>query len=90
MRCQCDRPCGAIDEETIGRFGRRLFDFGQTVSSIDPERKLLTPIMNKPFMRRRNTHDTLVRDLLLHCAEEMRHLAKILPELYKRFGPKNS
>jgi hypothetical protein len=73
--------------KSIERFGRRLFDFGQTVSSIDPERKLLTPIMNTPFMRRRNIPDTLGRDLLLHCAEEMRHLAKILPELYKRFGP---
>jgi DAPG hydrolase PhiG domain len=55
-----------------------------------PIGKLLTPIMNTPFMRRRNIPDALGRDLLLHCAEEMRHLAKILPELYKRFGPKTS
>jgi hypothetical protein len=55
-----------------------------------PVGKLLTPIMNTPFMRRRNIPDTLGRDLLLHCAEEMRHLAKILPELYTRFGPKTS
>jgi DAPG hydrolase PhiG domain len=55
-----------------------------------PIGRLLTPIMNTPFMRRRNIPDTLGRDLLLHCAEEMRHLAKILPELYKRFGPKTS
>jgi hypothetical protein len=41
-------------------------------------------------MRSRDIPDTLGRDLLLHCAEEMRHLAKILPELYKRFGPKTS
>jgi hypothetical protein len=43
---------------------------------------------NGTEMRRRKIPDTLGRDLLLHCAEEMRHLAKILRELYKMFGPK--
>lgn len=26
------------------------------------------------------------RDLLVHCAQEMNHLAGFLPELYDRFG----
>lgn len=49
--------------------------------------KLLTPFMNSPAARRRNIPDELGRALMLHCAEEMHHLAGILPELYKRFGP---
>jgi hypothetical protein len=43
---------------------------------------------NGTEMRSRKIPDTLGRDLLLHFAEEMRNLAKILPELYKRFAPK--
>jgi len=27
-------------------------------------------------------------DLLVHCAQEMAHLAVILPDLYADFGPK--
>jgi hypothetical protein len=49
--------------------------------------KLLTPLMNTVTMRKRNIPDHLGRDLMLHCAEEMHHLAIILPELYRRFGP---
>lgn len=50
--------------------------------------QILTPIMNLPWVRRRNVPDALGRDLMLHCAEEMHHLAGILPELYSRFGPR--
>jgi DAPG hydrolase PhiG domain len=50
--------------------------------------QMLTPLMNTRFMRQRNIPDSLGRDLMLHCAEEMGHLAKILPELFQRFGPR--
>jgi DAPG hydrolase PhiG domain len=52
--------------------------------------KLLTPLMNTATMRKRNIADHIGRDLMLHCAEEMHHLAGILPELYRRFGPQPS
>jgi len=52
-----------------------------------PVGALLTPLMNRPSMRRRNVPDHVGRDLMLHCAEEMHHLAQFLPELYARFGP---
>jgi DAPG hydrolase PhiG domain len=51
-----------------------------------PIGKLLTPLMNTAMMRKRNIPDHIGRDLMLHCAEEMHHLAVILPELYRRFG----
>ena len=50
--------------------------------------KLLTPCLNTRMMRQRMLPDGMGRDLMLHCAEEMHHLAIILPELYRRFGPK--
>ncbi len=50
--------------------------------------KLLTPFLNRPATRRRNVPDHAGRDLMLHCAEEMHHLGQLLPELYRRFGPK--
>jgi len=30
------------------------------------------------------------RDLLVHCAQEMNHLAAILPDIYAAFGPEAS
>jgi hypothetical protein len=33
--------------------------------------------------------DNMATELLVHCAQEMNHLASILPELYAAFGPKN-
>jgi DAPG hydrolase PhiG domain len=48
--------------------------------------KLLTPIMNTPRARRRNVPDSLGRDLMLHCSEEMQHLAEFLPELFRRYS----
>jgi hypothetical protein len=47
---------------------------------------LITPIMNTKFVRMHKLPDNLGRDLMLHCAEEMLHLGKILPELFKRFA----
>ena len=32
--------------------------------------------------------DNMATELLVHCAQEMNHLAGILPELYSTFGPK--
>ena len=32
--------------------------------------------------------DNVAMELLVHCAQEMNHLAGILPELYSTFGPR--
>ena len=31
--------------------------------------------------------DNMAMELLVHCAQEMNHLAAILPDLYASFGP---
>ena len=50
--------------------------------------KLLNPLLNTVMVRKRMIPDGVGRDLMLHCAEEMHHLAIILPELYRRYGSK--
>jgi hypothetical protein len=32
---------------------------------------------------------TMAQELLVHCAQEMNHLAGILPDIYAAFGPEN-
>jgi hypothetical protein len=41
-------------------------------------------LLNSPLMRRTLVPDGVGRDLLLHCAEEMTHLAEFLPALFQR------
>ncbi len=48
--------------------------------------KLMTPLMNTAAARRRNVPDSLGRDLMLHCCEEMQHLAEFLPQLYRKYA----
>jgi len=36
--------------------------------------------------RVRGTSEASVRNLLVHCAQEMNHLAAFLPDLYAAFG----
>lgn len=50
-------------------------------------RTLVNPIINRPSMRNRLVGDDSGFALLDHCAAEMNHLARILPELYAEFGP---
>ena len=40
-------------------------------------------LLNSPGMRRLLIKDKMALDLLRHCAEEMNHLAKFLPTLYR-------
>ena len=41
-------------------------------------------ILNTRFMRKKLVKEKIGRDLTIHCAEEMNHLAGFLPDLYKR------
>lgn len=57
------------------------------LGDIDPHDapvRLLRPLLNARFARRRLMPEQLGRDLLVHCAEEMTHLAELLPELFRR------
>jgi hypothetical protein len=45
---------------------------------------LLRPLLNSSRMRRTLVPNGVGRDLLLHCAEEMAHLAEFLPALFQR------
>ena len=45
---------------------------------------LLSPLLNTAPMRRVLVPNAMGRHLLLHCAEEMAHLAEFLPDLFKR------
>lgn len=52
--------------------------------------RILNPLLNTRFVRHRVMKDQFARELLKHCAEEMRRLGDILPELYAKFGGKNA
>jgi hypothetical protein len=47
-------------------------------------RPALRSLLNSRPMRRTLVRDGVGRDLLLHCAEEMTHLAEFLPDLFQR------
>jgi hypothetical protein len=40
-------------------------------------------VLNTPFLRRQLVPDSLGLALLRHCSEEMNHLARFLPQLYR-------
>jgi hypothetical protein len=51
-----------------------------------PLAAITKPLFETPGIRRTIVRDHVGRDLLIHCAEEMRHLAGFLPELFRRFS----
>lgn len=50
---------------------------------------LLKPILNTRAIRKIIINDRMALDLLRHCAEEMNHLARILPQLYNQYHDSN-
>lgn len=50
---------------------------------------LLKPILNTRMVRKLIINDRIALDLLRHCAEEMNHLARILPQLYNSYHESN-
>ncbi|WP_143287297.1 DAPG hydrolase family protein [Burkholderia pseudomallei] len=61
------------------RSGFWLGDIRHDIPMLD---KLLTRPLNTALMRRMIVQDQLAIDLLIHCGEEMAHLARFLPRLY--------
>ena len=73
-----DRPDGC---RMHSRF--RLGDAQSEVPVVGP---LITRVARTSRVRRRRLPEQVGIALLLHCAQEMNHLASILPELYDTFG----
>jgi len=48
---------------------------------------LLKPILNIKAVKKSFIPDKLAKNLLIHCYEEMNHLSKFLPDLYKDLNP---
>jgi hypothetical protein len=60
-----------------------LFWLGEIVPKVPVLGPLAAGLLNTSFMRRRLIPDSLGLALLRHCSEEMNHLAKFLPRLYR-------
>ena len=62
------------------------FLLGDGESALPVIGSLIAKISNTERVRRARLPDWVGTALLLHCAQEMNHLASILPELHARFG----
>lgn len=62
---------------------RSAFWLGEIRHQWCPVDALLRRLLNTRTMRRVLVPDRFALDLLQHCAEEMNHLARFLPELYR-------
>lgn len=56
------------------------------LGDFDHRLPLVGRLLNRPAVRRRLIGDGIGLALLRHCAEEMHHLAGLLPSLHARFG----
>ena len=75
-----------VEDTTEGARMHSRFLLGDAEFEIPVIGPLLSRIVNTPTVRHQRLPDNVGRALLLHCAEEMNHLASILPELHARFG----
>jgi hypothetical protein len=71
-----------IRETAQGCEMRSRFWLGEAHVRAVPEGNPIDRILATRFVRRMIMKDRLCRDLLVHCAEEMNHLAGILPALF--------
>jgi hypothetical protein len=71
-----------IRETTNGCEMRSRFWLGDIHLRPLPGQSPLDHVLSLPFLRRRLAPDQLGAHLLVHCAEEMNHLAGFLPELF--------
>lgn len=62
------------------------FRLGDTRSEIPVVGPILTKVAGSERVRRQRLPDEVGLALLLHCSQEMNHLATILPGLHDRFG----
>jgi hypothetical protein len=60
-----------------------VFWLGEIMPKVPLLGPLAAALLNRPLMRRLLVPDSLGLALLRHCSEEMNHLAKFLPRLYR-------
>jgi len=75
-----------IENTAEGSRMHSRFLLGDARSEIPIVGPLLTQAINTPRIRRQQLPDSVGTSLLLHCAQEMNHLVRILPQLYEQFG----
>ncbi|MEY4576058.1 MAG: hypothetical protein RL701_761 [Pseudomonadota bacterium] len=62
---------------------RSAFWLGEIENQLPLVGPLITKLVNRPAIRTRVITDRFLLDLFEHCAEEMNHLVKYLPSLYR-------
>jgi hypothetical protein len=62
------------------------FRLGDAKSEVPVVGPVITRVAGSAAFRQRRLPDQMGTALLLHCAQEMNHLASILPELFAQFG----
>jgi hypothetical protein len=85
-RMQTSRLVHLVIDAIDGCVMYSRFQIGQFKSTAPVIGPMLGLLANRRGPRRRLANDALGLALLRHCAEEMNHLAQILPALYQRFG----
>ncbi|RZV44706.1 MAG: hypothetical protein EX269_11295 [Acidimicrobiales bacterium] len=75
-----------VEDTDIGSRMHSRFLLGDTESEMPVVGPLITRISNTERVRRLRLTDQVGLALLLHCSQEMSHLATILAELHDRFG----
>ncbi len=76
-----------IRETDDGCEMRSRFWLGNIATRGLPAKKLLDTIASSEFVARRVVPSALGRDMVVHCAMEMNHLASFLPDLYAEYHP---
>ena len=82
LRAEGGRLVHLVSPTETGCEMRSAFWLGEAKLKIPLLGALLTPLANTGPMRRLIVKDHLATDLQRHCAEEMNHLARFLPQLY--------
>lgn len=82
LRAEGGRLCHLVLPNGSGCQMRSGFWLGSIRHNMNALHFLLNGIYNSKTLRQRIVSDQFSLDLLQHCAEEMAHLAKILPGLY--------
>lgn len=75
-----------VEDTAEGSRMHSRFLLGDGKSEMPVVGSLITKVSNTERVRKSRLPDQVGLALLLHCSQEMNHLASILPELYERFG----
>lgn len=85
-RLAAGRLVHLVEDTTDGGRMHSRFLLGDSASELPVVGPLVTRLVNTERVRRSRLPDEMGTSLLLHCAQEMNHLASILPDLHEQFG----